>query len=730
MYRGYKRRNAKLDSMSTPAYLSESTVPLSDNNFEDLKKVPVIREVLKHLHARYALLDRVITARETHGTHFYPEDLDYGHKTWIEKLMHERRTVEDALVRLARRYQEVLFQDERWFKWVTERQRDQEEVEDKLKKQIKLEAAIFRRHAKQVAERRARRSERERELLQAQDIEAVFQERLRLDEVTDDELDEWDPIEDLMEDGRSRYIDLIMHFLWLDDQNRPEPPKPRIDDFAEAARALAEKSTNTGRKIQGKKSKSKGKGKPKPKSKQPKAEASTSKAERTTAATQSSDAPEPDKSNIETRKEMHERLRRGVEKDYTGFHGPQAVGTLQMPMERQHKIAPMPENEINVLLVEISEAKLFLFCRLLLSHAALFPIAAQAQSVEDFLRHPDLKESDLREVCIRLENPSLQDVRDACADLARETDGVDVSQDPSAESVAQGLDGAEEETGPVTSDMEDIPSEGLIDFGDVITKHAAGERMKVQVCGKTIWNYASENAMTRDGWLQFSIMAKDCSLNEAIVLCRNWRELSDLNDLALYDYFPAAKWAAWGGHHFHRQLFEKGFMLYRERFDWGDEPWMATLGDPQARAWRQDPSIEQRNYICGLMNRNDPVTRRFIQYCVMNTGDYLTLVRDAKTGRIITSPPKEERWVKRRATNRSRGFAGSGQRVGTEVGPKFMKECHAKADWHVSFDDYYDIVIWDLVPNRGAMQVYNLIGEVGLTPTTYRSCLLSCICIC
>lgn len=712
MYRGYKRRNAKLDSMSQPDYLSQSTVPLGENNFEDLFKVPTIKEVRKHLHTQFALLDRVITARETHGKHFYPEDLDYGHKVWIRKLVAKRNTVEKALVRLARRYQEVLFQDERWFQWVKERQLEEEEAETKLKKNIKLEAVMFRRHARNVAERRAGRSEREIEAMQARDIEEVFQERMRLAEMADDELDEWDPIEDLVEDGRSRYIDLIMHFLWLDEQAKAEESTPPIDDFAEAARAMVEKSKASGKKVQRRKSRGKARGKrkekrkekSKEKPKQAKGEAQargTNKPEPGSALMPSVNGFELDKSNIETRAAMRDRLRRGVEKNYA--YGPRAVGSFQTPLQLADKTAPLPEDEIKLLMADIAQIKLLLFRRLLLSHATLLPIATQVQSVADFLSHPDLQESDLRELCIRLENPSLQDVRDACADLSRDTSGVE-DEATHGEVVSS----VQDDAAPVTSDMKDIPESrlGLVDFGRINRGRVASERMKVQICGKTIWNYASENAMSRDGWLQFSIIAKDCSLEEAIHLCRHWEELSDLSDLAQYNYFPAAKWAAWGGHYFHKQLNEKGFILYRDGFDWGNGQ-MRTLGNRSSRAWRYDNFLEQRAYVCGQMNRNSPVTRRFIQYCVMNTGDYLTFVRDAKTGRIITSPPERERWIERRKT----GLTGRSRLVTKHVGPEFLKEAHAKAKWHTSFHDYYDIVIWDLLPNRESVAMYNLICQ-------------------
>lgn len=62
--------------------------------------------------------------------------------------------------------------------------------------------------------------------------------------------------------------------------------------------------------------------------------------------------------------------------------------------------------------------------------------------------------------------------------------------------------------------------------------------------------------MSRDGWLQFSVMAKDCDLRHAVQLCRNWDEFSRLNFLTLWQYFPASNWDSWGSDRLTQQLHE------------------------------------------------------------------------------------------------------------------------------------------------------------------------------
>lgn len=68
---------------------------------------------------------------------------------------------------------------------------------------------------------------------------------------------------------------------------------------------------------------------------------------------------------------------------------------------------------------DIVEIKHLLFCRLLLSHASLLPIAIRANSAEEFLEGKEISNTDLRDLCLKMENPGLQEVRDECADLVR-----------------------------------------------------------------------------------------------------------------------------------------------------------------------------------------------------------------------------------------------------------------------------------------------------------------------
>ena len=80
LYKGYKRRNARLDALAKapPEFLAESTVPLANQTFKDVKSETVLRQLHSHLTLRYALLDRVIRARKMHHSRFFAMNLDYG----------------------------------------------------------------------------------------------------------------------------------------------------------------------------------------------------------------------------------------------------------------------------------------------------------------------------------------------------------------------------------------------------------------------------------------------------------------------------------------------------------------------------------------------------------------------------------------------------------------------------------------------------------------------------
>ena len=465
----------------------------------------------------------------------------YGHQHYLDNLQNQKFIVTHALERLERRTAEVMYTKQNWFKWVRECQDEEETQRENEKKKIKREAALFKRHWNQFKLRMKELRAKEDAKRQDRYLEEAYNARMSMEE----EEAMWDPIDDVVEDERGTYVDMINMFLML---------KGEIN---EGSAGVNGDSTENNSKT------SNGKGQKKASKKE-----------------------SIDKAGLETRAQMRKRLKEGVE--YA--HNVQLRGTIENPVELADRSAPLPDDEIDRLIQEISEIKHLLFCRLLLSHASLLPAAVRANSVEEFLNDKEVHDSDLRDLCLKMENPGLQEVRDACADLVR--GGVEDGEDDE--------DDDEEMQDEVAKDKEpgkiwrvgatrrhkklpevwnpkrneqlqkrnqrkrEIMGQGekgnngtYIDFGafDDETEDR-GKKMRVKVCGKVIYNYPSEKAMSRGGWLHFCIIAKDSSLFDAVSLCRHWDEFFELNILAVYQYFPAANWLQWLGDRLKQQLLQ------------------------------------------------------------------------------------------------------------------------------------------------------------------------------
>lgn len=123
------------------------------------------------------------------------------------------------------------------------------------------------------------------------------------------------------------------------------------------------------------------------------------------ATTESRDRP-----GVETQSQMRKRLKDGTL--YPQGASVLVRGTPSNPIELANKTPPLPDDEIDVLLEDVSEIKHLLLCRLLLSHASLLSAAVRADSVEELLNNADVKDADLRDLCLKMEHPEPQEVRD------------------------------------------------------------------------------------------------------------------------------------------------------------------------------------------------------------------------------------------------------------------------------------------------------------------------------
>ena len=459
--------------------------------------------------------------------------------------------------RLERRVGDVLYQKQKWFKWVRQCQDEEEAARENEKKKVKKEAALFKRHVQDVQSRM--RKLRAKEDLKRQEayLDEAYKARL-----SEEQEAEWDPIEDVIEDERGNYVDLIKHILLMTeavhDSEIIEKSVAVPDVAVEGESNNSAANTKTSKKSR--KSKTKG-------------------------LANSETTQLPDKSAHDTASQVRQRLKEGVPLKYgNGVH---VAGTIENPVEIHDITAPFPDDEIDQLLNDMAEIKHLLFCRLLLSHAASLPAAMKANSIDEFLNDKDVTDTDLRDLTLKIDNPGLQEIRDACADLGRgdeddDEEDEEAEEEPEVDRSLQqykrlGLSEPpppqhglprhwalerekrntkekgqhqefEEEESSHIENPEKEAGKPMIDFGELDDQGKfRSKKMRVKVCGRYIYNYPSERAISRGGWLQFCLIAKNSDLHDAIRLCRHWDDFLVLNVLSMYQYFPAANWLVWKG---------------------------------------------------------------------------------------------------------------------------------------------------------------------------------------
>ncbi|KAF1830577.1 hypothetical protein BDW02DRAFT_558680 [Decorospora gaudefroyi] len=717
LYRGYKRRNAELDTLPLPSYLATKKASIITQDFTDTTEEATLREVHDYLFRRYNLVDRVIRARKLHHSHFFAIDNDYGHEKYLDRLQNDRYNMIRALERLGRQAATIMYEKKQWFNWIKQCQEKEDREAENESKKVKLESLLFKRHQKEVARHQREMRSKEDKKRQEQFLNEVYTQRLS--EMSEEEQEEWDPIHDVYGYERDNYVDLIRFFLMLEDEEQ-------IDESPVAPDASQPEGSSEVNPIEKAVSKS-------AKKRARKANAETRKMEDPTAgATKGKDGKIIE---METKEQMRVRLGTPVKFERSsGWYMDNLGGHLSMDA-----LTPvLPHDEIEQLLGEIAEIKNFLFCRLLLAQSGLLPLALQANSIEEFLEMEEVTREHLRDLCLKLERPSLQDVRDACADFIRERDGLEEPEEDSTEDADDYPDqghippkyrvmkeprgslpdkyrtkrekAAKKKTNKKNSEYNS-GDDGMVDFGNVTNESDYFQkRMKIRVCGRDMYNYRSEKALSRSGWFHFSLIAKDSDLFDAVALCRNWNEFFELNILCLYHYFPAAKWTRFIGDLPRQQLMQLGFIPYFI----GDKAeqvthYFQTGGRGMAR--RSHSVMEMRNFICGHIKRDDPVSRRFIQYLSMETWELRALVRDRKTGRILIKPPKDELWLLREKSGWGRAAKNDFEIVG-EVGPGFFEKMEALRSWQLNFEEYYDVYIWATVPGEPVWSLRKKLQEV------------------
>ncbi|KAF2808929.1 uncharacterized protein BDZ99DRAFT_444814 [Mytilinidion resinicola] len=741
LYKGYKRRNAQLDNLANlmPAYLASTKTALVNQNFEDVDAESTLRELHSYLFKKQNILSSVIRGRKLHHSHFFAVDMDYGHEKYLAQLQKEKHTIARALERLGRRTAEILYAKRSWFQWVRQCQDDEEAQRENESKKVKLEAQLFRRHQKEVTrhqnEVRARENQKRAEAF----LNEVYTQRLS--EMTEAEQEEWDPVQDVAEDERGSYIDLIKYFLMLKDSDSETTEATKLKQAGNSNRTESAPANpeapkiSKGAKKRGKKSMADPSKTDPVKTNPAKANPRSGKTNSTTAETGTGGGA----SNIEmeTQAQIRSRLREGVK--YYREKGMYIAGTIDSPLKLIEKSAPMPDNEIDRLLQDIAQIKTLLFCRLLLSHAKLLPVALRVDSIEEFLNDAEVTLEDLRDLCLKVEQPALQEVRDACADFARgdeeegsQEDDNTVEEEGDEDETSYGyrprkvakrdrlgvghVYQTKREKAMIKKRQEDQKISGLddpgafIDFG-IITDEGkfSKKKMRIKICGHYIHNYPSEKAMSRGGWFHFCVIAKDSDLFDAITLCRHWDEFYELNVLATYHYFPGTNWMTWVGDRLRNQLMTLGFIPYVQN-DAADE-YTTYYQSPRRQGRRSHHVAEMRNFICGHVKRNDAASRRLIQYLSMETSQVIVLVRDARTGRVLVTPPDDQLWLVREKMGLGRASKND-YHVLRSVGPEFFEEMDGYRRWHFGFTDYYDIYLWDAEAGEPYPRLYNKLRQM------------------
>jgi hypothetical protein len=650
-------------------------------------------------------------------------DNDYGHQKYLDQLLNDKQNMSKALERLGKRIATVMYEQKQWFDWVKKAQAKEENEAETESKKVKLEALLFQRHQKEVKRQQREMMAKEAQKQQEQYLDKTYKQRLL--GMFKDEEDEWDPIKDAYGFERENYVELIKYFLMLKDHGSNDPAQvapdsndtPPIESAAQPAAPTKALSKSAKKRVK-------------------KVNAETKKLAEPTS--QTGEGRGPNVIEMETRAQMHYRLRTPVKYERVNGWYVQGAGPTGLSAETP----AIPEDEVEKLLDEVAEIKSFIFCRLLLAQSTLFPAALKAESIEDFIGKEEVTRENLRDLCLKLERPGLQDVRDACADFIRERDGVEDLEEPEikddqndddyddtyrtpskyrikvkSQKLPENYKTKREKTAKNSKKTPSAMFEGeegeggAIDFGKVTNENQyARKRTRIKICGRYMYNYPSEKALTRGGWLHFSIIAKDSDLHDAVELCRNWNEFFELSILCLYQYFPSPKWTRFIGDLPRQQLLQLGFIpyFYADKAESVTNYFQTGSRGPTRRAHQH---TEMRNFVCAHIKRDDPVSRRFIQYLSMESWELRVLVRDAKTGHVLVSPPDSELWLVREKSGWGRASRNEYEVIG-EVGPKFFESMDKSRKWRFGFEEFYDVYIWDSSPGRSFFILQRKIEEI------------------
>lgn len=502
------------------------------------------------------------------------------------------------MIRVCRRTTDVRHSQKKWYTFVKERQDVEDAVQEKEVVKIKKEAQLLKRYMKEMEVRMRRKKQREEKKKQDAFLDQAYEERMRQDgEPLGESSEEWDPIEDILKGEREDLVALMYKLLWLEMSQQSGEPEPYEHDAGEVAQndsvptppqehhepSSADKENmdpnpasigdNTVALSKAAKKRAKAKAKAKKAAEVPKDDSQENH--------ESDGSPKIEVN--ETREELRDRLIRGIAAEE---HGGRLLRDINDSGEGKPFDMPgIRESEVDQLLDEVAEIKELLLCRLLLSQSNLLPIAIRARNLTEFFADAQLNLADLRDLCLRYEQPKLQEIRDACADFARgdgeESDDEEENEDDEQTAHELALQDKykkdawrgryqdekyrtrqEQANEQKAGKKRQVPSEDyekvIVDFGEIDQEgNFQNRKVRVRVCGKSIWNYPSEKAVGRGGWRHFSIIAKGSRFQDAVTLCREYRGRQKAS--------PSSR----------RTLDQvEGFCAYRNRQCLGESVWM------------------------------------------------------------------------------------------------------------------------------------------------------------
>ncbi|KAH8724249.1 hypothetical protein GQ44DRAFT_283547 [Phaeosphaeriaceae sp. PMI808] len=279
-----------------------------------------------------------------------------------------------ALEKVGKRAAALVHKHKQWYEWVKKAQDEEENHGETEAKKVKVESLLFKRHQKEVTRHQHQRRVKEN-----------MKQQERLSEMSQDEQDEWDPIQDVYGYEKENYVDLIKFFLMVKDDKQVNE-----DDMA----SLKIDESSTSAPIP--------RGKALPKS--AKKRVNKANAEIKKLADPTSQTAEGRGANVietETKQEMRKRLRSPLKDEEPA--GCRMIG--DGPPSVNAATFALPGDEIEQLLDEVAEMKNFIFCRLLLTQATLLPIALKADTIDNFLARSEVTREHLRGLCLKLERP-------------------------------------------------------------------------------------------------------------------------------------------------------------------------------------------------------------------------------------------------------------------------------------------------------------------------------------